>query len=485
MSDITINKIGDYKWEIPIGTIPGMRVPGIIYADERLMKDIARDKSARQVANGATLPGIVKASMAMPDIHFGYGLPIGGVVATDIDQDGIISPGGTGYDINCGVRVAMTNLTREDLTKRDRLQKLVDTLFTRIPTGVGSKGSIKLNRKEQEKVLTRGARWAVERGLGEPEDLVYTEEEGCMDGADPSAVTDRALTRGAPQQGTLGAGNHFIEVQYVEEIFDRTAANTFGIHEGQIAVMIHSGSRGFGHQVCTDSLEVMNRAVRKYGIELPDRQLACVPFNSPEGQDYWRAMKCAANYAWANRQCLMHWVREALQDFLQIGPSDLAFRLVYDIAHNIVKVEKHEVDGKTRTLAVHRKGATRAFPPGHREVPERYRPYGQPVIIPGDMGTSSYLLRGTEGGMKETFGSSCHGAGRVLSRKAAIKAAKGRAIWRELEDQGIFARATGKTSLMEEMPEAYKDVSAVVEVVHQAGIAAKVAKMRPLCVIKG
>ena len=485
MSDITINKIGNYKWEIPKGTIPGMRVPGIIYADDRLMKDIARDKSARQVANGATLPGIVSASMAMPDIHFGYGLPIGGVVATDIDQGGVISPGGTGYDINCGVRMAVTQLTRKDLDRKDRLQKLVDTLFTRIPTGVGSKGPIKLNRKELEKVLTRGARWAVERGLGEPEDLVYTEAEGCMAGAGPSAVSDRALTRGAPQQGTLGSGNHFIEVQYVDEIFDRTAADAFGVHEGQIAVMVHSGSRGFGHQVCTDSLEVMNRAVREYGIDLPDRQLACTPFNSPEGQDYWMAMKCAANYAWANRQCLMHWVREALQNFLQIGPSDLAFRLVYDIAHNIVKLEKHEVEGETRTLAVHRKGATRAFPPGHREVPERYRPFGQPVIIPGDMGTSSYLLRGTEEGMKETFGSSCHGAGRVLSRSAAIKAAKGRAIRRELEDQGIFARSSGKTSLMEEMPEAYKDVSAVVEVVHQAGIAAKVAKMRPLCVIKG
>jgi len=485
MPDITIKKIGDYKWEIPRGTIPGMRVPGVIYADERLMKDIVKDKSSRQVANGATLPGIVKASMAMPDMHFGYGLPIGGVVATDIDQDGVISPGGTGYDINCGVRMAVTHLTRKDLDRKDRLQKLVDTLFSRIPTGVGSKGPIKLNRKEQEKVLTRGARWAVEKGLGEPEDLVYTESEGCMEGADPSAVSDKALTRGAPQQGTLGSGNHFIEVQYVEEIFNPAAADAYGISKGQIAVMVHSGSRGFGHQVCTDSLEVMNRAVSKYGIDLPDRQLACAPFNSPEGQDYWKAMKCAANYAWANRQCLMHWTRECLQDFLQIGPSDLGFSLVYDIAHNIVKLEKHEVDGKTRNLAVHRKGATRAFPPGHIEIPERYKPYGQPVIIPGDMGTSSYLLRGTEGGMGETFGSSCHGAGRVLSRSAAIKKAKGRAIRRELEDQGIFARSTGKTSLMEEMPEAYKDVSAVVEVVHQAGIARKVARMRPLCVIKG
>jgi len=485
MSDIPIKKISDYKWEIPRDAVPGMRVPGIIYADERLMKDIAKDKSIRQVANGATLPGIVGASLAMPDMHFGYGLPIGGVVATDIDRDGVISPGGTGYDINCGVRMAVTDLTRKDLDKKDRLRKLVDTLFNQVPTGVGSKGPMKLSRKELEKVLTRGARWAVEKGLGEAEDLVYTEAKGCMEGADPLVVSDKALTRGSPQQGTLGSGNHFIEVQYVEEIFHRAAADAFGVHEGQIAVMIHSGSRGFGHQVCTDSLEVMNRAVRSYGIDLPDQQLACAPFNSPEGQDYWKAMKCAANYAWANRQCLMQWVREALQDFLQIGPSDLAFKLLYDVAHNIVKLEKHEVDGETRTLAVHRKGATRAFPPGHREVPEDYRPYGQPVIIPGDMGTSSYLLRGTEEGMNETFGSSCHGAGRVLSRNAAIKAARGRVIRKELEDQGIYARAAGKTSLMEEMPDAYKDVSAVVEVVHRAGIARKVAKMRPLCVIKG
>jgi len=485
MSEIPVKKISDYKWEVPKGAVPGMKVHGLIYADDRLMKDIARDKSIRQVANGATLPGIVGASLAMPDMHFGYGLPIGGVVATDVDRDGIISPGGTGYDINCGVRMAVTDLTRKDLDRKDRLQKLVDTLFSRVPTGVGSKGPIKLSRRDMDRVLTRGAGWAVENGLGEEEDLHHTEEQGCMEGADPRAVSDRALTRGAPQQGTLGSGNHFIEVQYVEEVFHPAAAAAFGVREGQITVMIHSGSRGLGHQVCTDSLEVMNRAVRSYGIELPDQQLACAPFHSPEGQEYWKAMKCAANYAWANRQCLMHWVREALQDFFRISPSDLGFHLVYDVAHNIVKLEEHEVDGKTVRLAVHRKGATRAFPPGHREVPPAYRPHGQPVIIPGDMGTSSYLLRGTEGGMKETFGSSCHGAGRVLSRNAAIKAARGRVIRKELEDRGIYARATGKTSLMEEMPEAYKDVSAVVEVVHQAGIARKVAKMRPLCVIKG
>ncbi|UCF31966.1 MAG: RtcB family protein [bacterium] len=485
MPDITLRQLSPYKWEIPVGAVPGMRVHGLIYADEALMREIRGDKSAQQVANGATLPGIVGASMAMPDMHFGYGLPIGGVVATDTQSGGIISPGGTGYDINCGVRLASTNLTREDLGKREKLRKLVDALFSKVPSGVGSKGPIKLNSKELKQVLTKGAKWAVDRGLGEPSDLEHTEEGGSMKGADPSEVSDRALQRGAPQQGTLGSGNHFVEVQYVEEIYDEKTAGAFGIRPGQITVMVHSGSRGFGHQVCTDHLEVMNRAVSKYGIDLPDRQLACAPFNSPEGQSYWRAMKCAANYAWANRQCLMHLVREALQDFFSIGPTDLGFRLVYDVAHNIVKLERHTVDGREMELAVHRKGATRAFPPGHPDVPAAYRPYGQPVIIPGDMGTCSYLLRGTETGMEETFGSTCHGAGRVLSRKAAIRSSKGRAIHRELEDQGIYARAAGKMSLKEEMPDAYKDVSQVVEVVHQAGIAAKVAKMRPLCVVKG
>ena len=485
MSDVPIKKTADYRYEVPIGSVPGMRVPGVIFANDLLMKGIRNDQSARQVANGATLPGIVRASMAMPDMHFGYGLPIGGVVATDVDAGGIISPGGTGYDINCGVRMAVTNLDREELAERDRLKGLVESLFSRVPSGVGSKGPRKLSRKEMEKVLTEGAKWAVKQGLGEPEDLLHTEEEGCMEGADPAAVSTRAMQRGAPQQGTLGSGNHFVEVQYVEEVFDSPAAEAFGVRPGQIVIMIHSGSRGLGHQVCTDALEEMNRAVRRHDIRLPDPQLACAPFSSPEGQDYWKAMKCAANYAWANRQYLMHQVRETLLGFFRIGPTDLGFRLVYDVAHNIVKLEEHEVDGEKLMLAVHRKGATRSFPPGHPDVPERYRPYGQPVIIPGDMGTSSYLLRGTEGGMKETFGSSCHGAGRVLSRRAAIRAARGRSIHRELEDTGVHVRAVGKMSLKEEMPEAYKDVSEVVDVVHKAGIAKKVARMRPLCVIKG
>ena len=485
MAEITLKQLTPYKWEIPVGTVPGMRVHGLIYADEALIREIRGDRSALQVANGATLPGIVSASMAMPDMHFGYGLPIGGVVATDVEGGGVISPGGTGYDINCGVRMATTSLSRKDLEGRDRLRKLVDALFKTIPSGVGSKGPIRLNRKELRQVLIKGARWAVERGLGEQSDLEHTEAGGCMEGADPDQISDRAFQRGAPQQGTLGSGNHFVEVQYVEEVFDEKTAAAFGVRPGQITVMVHSGSRGFGHQVCTDHLEVMNRAVSKYGIDLPDRQLACAPFNSPEGQSYWGAMQCAANYAWANRQCLLQWVREEFMDFFSLGPHDLGLRQVYDVAHNIVKVEYHTVEGRELKLAVHRKGATRAFPPGHPEVPDAYRAYGQPVIIPGDMGTCSYLLVGTETGMKETFGSTCHGAGRVLSRKAAIRLAKGRAIHRELEDQGIYARAAGRTSLMEEMPDAYKDVSQVVEVVQQAGIAAKVAKMRPLCVVKG
>ncbi len=482
---VKLQKIDKYKWEIPIGTVPGMRVHGVIYADDKLIRDIQRDKSSLQVANGATLPGIVGASMAMPDMHFGYGLPIGGVVATDIDEGGVISPGGTGYDINCGVRLATTALSRDEINSKDTLQRLTDSLFSKVPTGIGSKSSIRLSKTDETQVLTKGARWAIEKGMGTPLDLEHTEAGGCMEGADPGTVSDKALLRGRPQQGTLGSGNHFIEIQYVDEIYDTAAASAFGVTPGQIAVMIHSGSRGFGHQVCTDYLEVMNGAVKKYGIDLPDRQLVCAPFSSPEGKRYWNAMKCAANYAWANRQCLMHKVSESMMEFFGMGPGDLRFRLIYDVAHNIVKEEKHLVEGKERTLAVHRKGATRAFGPGHPEIPAAYRPFGQPVIIPGDMGTSSYLLRGTEEAMDETFGSCCHGAGRVLSRSAAKKAARGRSISREMEDRGIFVRAAGKLSLAEEMPEAYKDVSQVVEVVHNAGIAAKVARLRPMCVVKG
>jgi len=485
VSHLTIRQKTPWKWEIPIGSQPGMRVPGVIFADEALMKDIRGDESAVQVANAATLPGIVRASFAMPDMHFGYGLPIGGVVGTDIAAGGVVSPGGTGYDINCGVRLATTFLSRADLGDRERLRALADALFSAIPSGVGSKGGIRLAGRDYDELLQTGSRWALARGMATQADLDHTESGGCLPGADPGAVSPRARERGAPQQGTLGSGNHFIEVQAVDEVLDLEAAAAFGIRPGQVTLMIHSGSRGFGHQVCTDHLQVMERAMGRFGIVLPDRQLACAPFGSPEGRAYLGAMRCAANYAWCNRQVMMHLARETLLSFFRVSPRDLGFALLYDVAHNIVKVETHDVEGKPRELAVHRKGATRAFPPGHPEVPASLRAHGQPVIIPGDMGRASWVLKGTPTGMAESFGSACHGAGRVLSRHAAVKAAKGRAIGRELEDQGVCVRAGSWQGLKEEMPEAYKDVDRVVEVVHQAGLAAKVARLRPVVVIKG
>lgn len=479
---IEFKKIDEYIWEIPIGSIDGMRVPGKIFADAKLMESIRKDNSAIQVANGATLPGIVKASMAMPDIHFGYGLPIGGVVATSL-SDGVVSPGGTGYDINCGVRLVRSNLYEKDILKW--LKPLVNNLFYKIPTGIGSKGNIRLSIKEEQNVILKGAQWAVEHGYGEAEDLDFTEAGGCMEGADPERVSHRAFERGQKQIGTLGSGNHFLEIQVVEEVFDKDAAAAMGLEENQITLMIHSGSRGFGHQVCTDYLEVMDKAMHRYGIKLPDRQLACAPINSKEGQDYLAAMKAAANFAWTNRQCLMGMAIQSFLETLNISPQDLGMSLVYDVAHNIIKIEDHIVDGKKMKLAVHRKGATRAFPPGHEELPEAYKKIGQPVIIPGDMGRNSYVLVGTEKAMSESFGSTCHGAGRRLSRHAAKKRAKGRAIERELEDKGIIVRSTGRATLKEEMPEAYKDVTEVVNVVHNAGISKKVAKLRPIGVIKG
>jgi len=477
-------KIDDYRWEIPVGYKEGMRVPGIIYADERLLEVIHRDQSVEQVANAATLPGIVKASLAMPDIHEGYGFPIGGVVATDITKGGLISPGGVGYDINCGVRLLRCNLKREDVSSR--IRELVQMLFNEIPTGVGSRGKIRLGRGAEERdALLKGARWAVENGYGEKEDLERTESGGCIEGADPDLVSSKAYERGRPQLGTLGSGNHFLEVQYVEEVYDERAANAMGLTKDQVTVMIHSGSRGFGHQVCTDYLVTMEAAIRKYGIGLPDRQLAGAPYETREAQEYLAAMRAAANYAWANRQCLMHWVREVFERFFGISPQDLGMKLIYDVAHNIVKIEEHIVDGKRMKLAVHRKGATRAFPPGHPELPSIYRDLGQPVLIPGDMGRNSFLLLGTQRAMDETFGSTCHGAGRLMSRHQAIRSAKGRAIQRELEEMGIYVRVSGRESLKEEMPEAYKDIADVINVVHNAGISTRVVKLRPMGVIKG
>jgi tRNA-splicing ligase RtcB len=476
-----VQKLDDYRWLLPQTYKPGMRVPGIIYADEALMELIMKDASLEQVANGATLPGIVKASFAMPDIHQGYGLPVGGVVATDI-RDGVVSPGAVGYDINCGVRLLRTELTQEAV--RPKLKELVLALFNEVPTGVGSRGKIRLSKKEEEGPLLKGAAWAVEQGYGDREDLTLMESGGCLPGADPDAVSHKAFERGSSQLGTLGSGNHFLEVESVAEIYDPQAAEVLGLFEGQVTVLIHTGSRGLGHQVCTDYLVEMERAVIKYGIVLPDRQLACTPFNSPEAKQYLGAMRAAANYAWANRQCLAHWTKGVLLKTLGISPKTLGLSTVYDVAHNIVKVEEHEVDGKRMKLAVHRKGATRAFPPGHPELPAHYQAIGQPVLIPGDMGRASFVLVGT-GAMEQTFGSTCHGAGRVMSRHAAIKAAKGRAIHRELEDQGIIVKASGRESLAEEMPDAYKDVTQVVTVVHRAGLSKMVARLRPMGVIKG
>jgi tRNA-splicing ligase RtcB len=477
-----LERVDPWRWRIPPDAKPGMRVPGIVFADDALMDAIREDHSLEQVANTATLPGIVRAAFAMPDIHQGYGFPIGGVVATRV-EDGVISPGGVGYDINCGVRLLRTNLDKDEV--RPRIRALVEALFANVPTGVGSHGKVRLSTEELKVATTKGARWAVERGMGDPQDLRHVESGGCLAEADPSCVGPRPFERGKDQLGTLGSGNHFLEVQYVQEVYDEQAAAALGLVRDRVTVMIHTGSRGFGHQVCTDSLRIMEHAVRKYQIDLPDRQLACAPITSPEVQDYLGAMRAAANFAWANRTCLAHWAKETFLQVLRIGPAALGMTLVYDVAHNIVKIEEHVVDGKRLRLAVHRKGATRAFPPGHPELPEEYRAIGQPVLIPGDMGRYSFVLVGTEGAMAETFGSTCHGAGRLLSRSAAIKRGRGRSIGRELEDRGVVARACSRESMAEEMPEAYKDVAAVVSVCHQAGISKMVAKLKPMGVIKG
>lgn len=476
-----IIRIDETKLEIPLSYKQGMRVKGIIYVDEILEKEL-EEQSIEQVANVATLPGIVGYSMAMPDIHTGYGFAIGGVAAFDL-KTGIVSPGGVGYDINCGVRLLRSNLTRGDVIPK--IREIVEILYQEIPSGVGSKGKIRLGPDDEKQILLKGARWAVESGFGEAEDLERIESGGYIEGADPSLISNKAYERGRAQQGTLGSGNHFLEVQYVDEIYDERAANVIGLFKDQITIMIHTGSRGFGHQVCTDFLEIMERASKKYGIMLPDRELACAPYESEEAKEYLSAMKAAANYAWANRQCIMHWTREAFMKIFKTSPRELGMSLIYDVAHNIAKIEEHIVNGKKMRLIVHRKGATRAFPPGHPELPDIYRSIGQPVLIPGDMGRVSFVLLGTEKAMKETFGSTCHGAGRVLSRHQAIKKAKGRSIKRELEDRGIIVRSAGRETLAEEMSDAYKDISNVVDVVHKAGISRKVARLRPLGVIKG
>jgi tRNA-splicing ligase RtcB (3'-phosphate/5'-hydroxy nucleic acid ligase) len=464
-----LERMGPYLWRIPPDASRGMRVPGLVVADERLMESIRSDASLEQVANGATLPGIVKAALAMPDIHQGYGLPVGGVVATDA-RHGVVSPGAIGFDINCGVRLLRTSLRADDVASR--MEPLVDALYQAIPTGVGSRGSLTLEPDALDGVLARGAAWAVAEGYGAAADLARIESEGCLTGAAPPAVSTRARERGRRQLGSLGSGNHFLEVQTVDEVYDEPAAAELALGAGQVTVMIHTGSRGLGHQVCTDYLDVTGKALRRYGIAVPDRQLACAPIDSEEARDYLGAMRAAANFAFANRQVLAHWTRGVFAQTLGRSASDLDMRVVYDVAHNIAKEEEHTVDGVRRRLVVHRKGATRAFP-------------GQPVLVPGDMGRYSYVLIGTEAAMRETFGSTCHGAGRLMSRTAAVKAARGRRIADELRQRGVLARATGRDALAEEMPEAYKDVQDVVDVVHRYGISTRVARLRPLAVIKG
>lgn len=477
---LKIQKVDDYRWRI--AREGKMNVPGMIYASERMIEDIKNDKSPEQVANVAHLPGIVKHSIAMPDIHWGYGFPIGGVAAFD-PEDGVISPGGVGYDINCGVRLIRTNLKRDAITPE--LEAIANRLFHAIPSGVGSRSHRRLDNRELERVLTQGAQWAIHNGYGRPEDLDVIEENGTMAGAEPDLVSDRAKQRGKPQLGSLGSGNHFCELGYVDEIYDEVAAERFGLTPGTVTVLIHSGSRGFGYQVCDDALRSMVRASKKYGIELPDRQLCAAPLTSPEADTYFKQMACAINYAFANRQMMTHFLREALIDHFGRSGSDLGMELVYDVCHNIAKWEEHEVDGEMRRLCVHRKGATRAFGPGHPDVPEQYRDIGQPVLIPGDMGRYSFVLAGDTGAMKETFGSCCHGAGRRMSRRKASKVARKRPIFKELREKGIFVRAESRRTVDEEIPEAYKDVADVIEVVHQAGIARKVAKLVPLAVVKG
>jgi len=481
--DGPLEPAGPCRFRIPKSYKPGMRVDGIIWADDRLIEQIRGDNAPEQVANVATLPGIVRASLAMPDIHWGYGFPIGGVAAMDPEAGGVISPGGVGYDINCGVRLVRSDLARTDV--EPRIEDLLGRIFAAVPCGVGVGGRRNYANAELARLLREGSAYVVRHGQGWDEDLERTEAGGCLDGADPSAVSARAMERGRGQVGSLGAGNHFLEVQVVDEVHDAGAAETFGVARGAVTFMIHCGSRGLGHQVCDDSIKVMRKAAGKYGIDLPDQQLCCAPVTSDEGRRYLAAMRAAANYAWANRQAIMHLVRQAVGSVFGASAERLGLRLVYDVAHNIAKMETHETPAGRRRVCVHRKGATRAFPAGHPEVPAAYRSLGQPVIIPGDMGRYSFLLVGEARAMEETFGSVCHGAGRAMSRSQARRTVQGGEVRRRLAEQGIHVMSRSSKGLAEEFSGAYKDVADVVEVVEKAGLARKVCRLRPLGVIKG
>lgn len=478
-----LNKIDDYRFEIPRSFKPCMSTDAVIFADEKMVASIKRDSAPEQAANVACLPGIVGKSLAMPDIHWGYGFPIGGVAAFD-SEEGVISPGGIGYDVNCGVRLVRTDLRVDDVLPK--VKELVGAAFENVPSGVGEKGKLRLTQNEIDDVLEGGAQWAVSKGYGWEEDTVSCEEGGRMACADSSKVSQKAKQRGAPQLGTLGGGNHFLELQKVDKIFDERAAKAFGLTgEGQITVSIHTGSRGCGHQIASDYIHVMEGALRKYAINVPDRQLACAPVTSQEGQDCFAAMGAAANFAWANRQLILHWLRESFEGVMGRSPEEMGMDLVYDVAHNICKLEEHEVDGRRTKLYVHRKGATRAFDSSREEVPQKYRDVGQPVLIPGDMGNASYLLVGTAGAMKETFGSTCHGAGRQMSRKAATRKFSARDVLAMLRDRGVYVRAASKEGIVEEAPGAYKNVDDVVRIADGAGISRLVARLRPMGVMKG
>lgn len=482
INGIQLDRIRENLWEIPKSG--EMRVPGRIYISQKMLeKSMTDDDSLKQVVNVAHLPGIEKYSLAMPDIHWGYGFPIGGVAATNLEE-GVISPGGVGYDINCGVRLTTTSLLLDDV--KPKLSALITKLFQNIPTGVGASGAIKkLSKTDLKNVLQKGSVWAMENDLGNQNDIVFTEENGALRGADFSVVSERALERGADQLGTLGSGNHFLEVDVVDEIYDATAADSFGLSLNQIVIQIHTGSRGLGYQVCDDFLKILLNASKKYGFKLPDKQLACAPIKSQEGQDYLAAMQSAANFAWNNRQVIMHLAKKSFKEVFGLTDAQLKFQLVYDVCHNIAKIEKHKIGNEEKEVCVHRKGATRAFAPGNNQIPTKYKQVGQPVLIPGDMGRYSFVAVGTEKAMTEAFGSSCHGAGRNLSRHKAMKIAKGRNLLDELEKKGIVIQAKGYKTIAEEMPEAYKDVASVVDVMHQEGITRKVAKLRPIGVIKG
>jgi len=474
-----LDRIDQFRYRIPPDAVHGMRSDCIVYASPALLDQIRKDTSLNQAVNVSMLPGIVGPSLAMPDIHQGYGFPIGGVAATDW-QHGVVSPGGVGFDINCGVRLMRTSIEADEV--RPKLRELVNQIFRDIPCGTGGAGPIELKPPELDAVLVSGSRWLIEQGFGEPADAEFTEERGAMAEADPAKVSERAKERGRGQLGTIGSGNHFLEIQFVQQIHDVEAARAMGLRADQVVVLVHCGSRGLGHQVCTDYLAQMGSAMKKYGITLPDRQLACVPTQSEEGQAYLGAMRAAANFAWANRQTILHLLRAAFQ---RVFGQGLKIEMVYDVCHNIAKREQHSIGGAAADVLVHRKGATRAFPPGHPDLPEVYRTIGQPVLIPGSMGTASWVLAGSDGAMRETFGSVCHGAGRLMSRTAAKKGRNARDVQNKLEEQGILVRSETRDGILEEIPEAYKNVDEVIDVVHNAGLARRVARLRPLGVIKG